>query len=1089
VGSLQINGTYLSYVITGAGDTTPPVLSQTIPLTHATGVSAGTNLVATFRETILPGNGNIELRRSSDGSLVESFTVATSARLAFAGAQLTIDPTNSLPTGQSYYIIIPAGALKDTSGNNYDGILTNTGWKFTVSAPTRLFTDSGSPTNPLWSTILPSLTLGSNDPGPVFGSAIDVNNAAVEVGLYGNRPISAGSLRIHVACHTSTSNFANFSRWFQTDGNTHMLRVFVNDENTATSREGTSSHTEAFMAGGWNFTDKRTYEYTARFTIAQLKQGYTCFQLKNTDNDWAVGLSVGTNGSLTVNNRRDADILVTHPDGSAKNFTGRGFDLRVIDDGEFYKLWIDGVLYASSSYVRPTGVTTFRWGMYFGANKLNAPADFNVILVSGAQIRSWPGILATAPTTIQKANNSTNLNSGSSWSGGAAPGIHNQAAWTSTVTSANSTTLTDDQLWRGLKITNPGGAITINGTSSLALDEAGLDMSTATQNLTINCPLEMTMPSTWTVNAGRFATFAAPISGYPGLTIDGGGTVQLNAPNYYNGSTTVISGTVRVNDHGSLSTGELVLNGGNVSNTVSASLNNDVRLSANAVITTTQLLNLNGSITGTGNLTKNGSGTLSLAGTNSYTGATVVNAGTLSIGQPLSLFTTSAITLASGTVLQPSIDGIILTAPITVASSGNSSTISAPTNAPGIGAVSTLTLRSVLSGSGHVTFTSSVDQNALSTVFLGAKNTYMGNTLLDTSGTNATQIILKLGTNNALPVTTVLTIDGQVGAGTGRFAELHLNGFHQQLAGLTNITRNLRTQRIVNSNISAPVTLTINNSSNHTFSGSLGSSASGSVSGSAMPGSTNGNNFGLTKSGPGTFTLTGANSYSGHTTVSGGTLSLGTNNTGNDASSVIIAASGAMLRLNFTGTDTVAKLIIGTSQKPAGVYGHSSTGATNGGFGVGAMDAYFASGTGTFTVTDSPAAFALWVTENAPVTGNDPASDEDGDGVANVIEFVLGGTSNINDAAKLPKISPVDDHIVFSFTRDQVSIDGSTVVEIEVSPDLTDWTTSYAVPASATINPTGVNVQKNTPFAGRDTITLKLPTTGPNRFARLKVTR
>jgi hypothetical protein len=171
------------------------------------------------------------------------------------------------------------------------------------------------------------------------------------------------------------------------------------------------------MAGGWNYTNNMTYEWTARYTIARLQQGYCCFQLKNIDNDWAVQLSMGTNGSLTVNNRTGTDTVVTNPDGSAKNFTGRGFDVRVLDDGLKYKVWIDGVLYASSSYSRPTGTTTFRWGMYFGANNLNAPSDFNLVLVSGAQIKSWPGNLDAATSTVTKANNTTSVDSGVSWGG------------------------------------------------------------------------------------------------------------------------------------------------------------------------------------------------------------------------------------------------------------------------------------------------------------------------------------------------------------------------------------------------------------------------------------------------------------------------------------------------------------------------------------------------------------------------------------------------------------------------------------------------------------------------------------------------
>ncbi len=874
VGTLQINGSYLDYVITAVGDTTPPTLSNTLPVNNAANILTDANLVATFDETIVAGSGSIELRRISDGSLVESFNVTSSSRLTFSTTRLTINPTNNLPTAQSYYVLIPAGVVEDTSGNSYAGITVNTGWKFTVPVPAVLYTDTGSPANPLWSAILPTLNVNSADPGPVNGSVINVNNAAVETGLYGNRPISVPNQRIHVACNTSTSNFSDFTRWFQTDGNTHVLRVFVNDENTATSRTGTSSHTEAFMGGGWNYTDNMTYEWTARYTIARLQQGYCCFQLKNIDNDWAVQLNMGTNGSLTVNNRTGSDVVVTNPDGSAKNFNGGGFDVRVLDDGLNYKLWIDGVLYASSSYSRPTGTTTFRWGMYFGANNLNPPSTFNIILVSGAQIQSWPGNLNTATTTITKDNNSTNLNNGASWVGTANPGIYKQALWNSTVVAANACTLAIDQDWAGIKIVNPGGNVTINGTATLGLDDSGVDMTAATRDLTMNCPVQLVVPSIWSVATNRTATFNGKISGYPGLTLTGGGTVKLEAANTYSGDTTVTAGTLVANDNSALGSGLLVLNGGNLSNTASCTLGNDVNLSSNAIVTvgTSQNLTLKGSIGGTGALTKSGAGTLTLSEANSYTGSTIVSTGTLALANPSALLSTSSLTLAGGTILQPDLDGAVITAPITLGSSGTTATISAPTNNPGGGVVSTLTLDSTLTGSGNVTFLSSVAQNALSTVYLGAQSTYTGSTLLNTTastdGTTTSgenQIIVKLGTNNALPTTTVLTIDGGNGSGTGRFAELNLNGFNQQLAGLTNVVRSgakaaLRKQRVVNSNISAAATLTINNSSDHTFSGNLGGGANGSVAASAMPGSTNGNNFGLTKSGAGTFTLAGSNS-------------------------------------------------------------------------------------------------------------------------------------------------------------------------------------------------------------------------------------
>ncbi len=1011
-GTLQVIGNHLAYVVAAAGDTSPPVLMARTPANNATGVPGTVTLALDFNETVAAGTGSIELRRSSDASLVESFDAATSPRVTFNAGRLTIQPAAALPAGQ-YYVLIPAGAVRDSSGNGYAGFTSNTAWRFTVTAPATLFTDTGSPSNPPWSQILPTLNVESNDPGPVLGSVINVNNAAVETGLYGNRPISVGSQRIHVACHTSTSSFADFTRWFQTDGNTHVLRVFVDDENTATAREGTSSHTEAFMAGGWNHVDGMTYEWTGRYTMARIFKSFAAFQLKNTDNDWAVQLTMSGSGILTVNNRLGTDVVVTGPDGSPKNFTGGGFDVRVLDDGKDYKLWVDGVLYASGSFTRPTGVTTFRWGMYFGAGNLDPPADFGLVLVSGAQIRSWPGTLATTVSAVTKANNTTNLDSGASWAGGTAPGIHQQALWNSTVGSANTTaTLAAERHWAGLRITSPGAAVTLDGSATLGLEGAGIDMSTATRDLVVNVPLLQAVAAPWNVAAGRTATFNGAIRGYPGLTLNGSGTVRLEAANRFAGDTVVNAGTLVANDNAALSGGRLQLQGGNLANSTSSTLPNEVSFSSNASVdvAASQTLTLSGALDGTGTLTKTGPGTLVLSAANPRTGTTVVNAGTLALSHPAALLPTPGITLAAGSLLQPRIDGVIVRAPVTLGSGAAPASISAPTNSPGGGVLSTLTLRGPLSGSGDVVFTSSVSQNALSTVYLGAPCTYTGSTLLNTTastdGTTTNgeqQIILKLGTHDALPPSTVVTIDGGNGSGTGRFAELNLNGFNQRLAGLTNITRSgakaaLRRQRVVNSSAAAPATLTIDGSDNHTFSGNLGSdTANGSVSSASTPGSTHGNNFGLSKSGPGTLFLTGLNTYQGDTTVTGGTLRLATVNPSNDSSTVTLASTGALLHLDFSGTDTVGRLFIGTVQQPAGTYGHGSTGANNGGKGVGALDTLFAPGTGTLTVTSGPPpGFSSWITGtfangSVPAGKQGPDDDADRDGVANLLEYAIAG--------------------------------------------------------------------------------------------------
>jgi autotransporter-associated beta strand protein len=110
---------------------------------------------------------------------------------------------------------------------------------------------------------------------------------------------------------------------------------------------------------------------------------------------------------------------------------------------------------------------------------------------------------------------------------------------------------------------------------------------------------------------------------------------------------------------------------------------------------------------------------------------------------------------------------------------------------------------------------------------------------------------------NALPPTAVVTLDGENGGNGTQWADLDLAGFDQALAGLTTVARSGRLQRVYNSGTAA--TLTLSNSADYAFGGSLGKAS--------------GNDFGLTKGGTGTFTLSGTNhTYNGPTTVNGGTL-------------------------------------------------------------------------------------------------------------------------------------------------------------------------------------------------------------------------
>jgi autotransporter-associated beta strand protein len=230
-----------------------------------------------------------------------------------------------------------------------------------------------------------------------------------------------------------------------------------------------------------------------------------------------------------------------------------------------------------------------------------------------------------------------------------------------------------------------------------------------------------------------------------------------------------------------------------------------------------------------------------------------------------------------------------------------------------------------------------------------------GGTYADLTVTAGTAMV---GASNGICTTAVVNL------GTDAEATLDLNGFNQQLAGLTRTSAN--TVTVTNSGVSS--VLTIDTTGAPSYPGDV----SGALS--------------LVKSGSGTQTISGDVSYSGDTTVSAGILSLAAANASNEASMVNIGAS-ATLNLTFAGTDTVDKLFVGGIQKSPGVY--EAIGNPGSGIEIAQI-----TGSGTLTVTSGPSLgtdYAGWSATNAP--GQTPDLDYDNDGVENGIEYFMGLSS------------------------------------------------------------------------------------------------
>ena len=303
---------------------------------------------------------------------------------------------------------------------------------------------------------------------------------------------------------------------------------------------------------------------------------------------------------------------------------------------------------------------------------------------------------------------------------------------------------------------------------------------------------------------------------------------------------------------------------------------------------------------GSGSLTKNGTGTLTLTGGNSYTGGTVVNAGSLQITSDAQLGAAPGspatnITLNGGAIYNNN-STPVLSATRTILLGAGGGYLQSGWQPQG----QSFVVDGLITGAGGL----GINWDA-SPVYLNAVNTYHGDTTIGTAAgsywnNTAANPTLALGIDNALPY----------GAGAGNVvfgtsannntATLNLNGHNAHINGLTGGVNAIVDNTVANT---TNVLTVGNNNQTSTFAGVIKNTA-GRVA--------------LTKVGSGIVLLTGTNAYTGNTTVNGGTLgitqpTLATNST-------VTVAGGAFLNLGFAVTNRVASLVLNGASQPAGVY-------------------------------------------------------------------------------------------------------------------------------------------------------------------------
>ena len=419
----------------------------------------------------------------------------------------------------------------------------------------------------------------------------------------------------------------------------------------------------------------------------------------------------------------------------------------------------------------------------------------------------------------------------------------------------------------------------------------------------------------WTVNGA--ARFGAAAGGPPF-----GGTVEIDGQPSFSAMTFAADGYTLAD--GNITSGALQVGPGGATITVD-----------------TGTATISAPLTGSSDLVKQGSGTLSLSGANTYSGSTFVNAGTLSVSGGSALHDGSLVSLAGLSRLEVSGFG---TENIGALQAASATTVDIATfNELRLTGTTNFNVEGALTGAGNL-----VVAGGRLNLSQASGNGFTGNIRLDTDGVSNPSGWLEAVTNNAVSDNATI-IFGNAGTNEIRFLMANRTDTIGGLSGggATDIV-----------DLGATGALTVNQTVASTFSGRI----------------TGGGSF--TKAGGGTMVLTGNNSYTGTTTVSGGTLRIVIGS----LASTDIDITGGTLRVDAAGV-LATGAVVDVTGSLLDVNANQTITTLN------------VSGTAGAVEVDIADGVTLTVTGTATVTSGDVDNTGSGTGTLNAGTFILNGAN------------------------------------------------------------------------------------------------
>ncbi|EBZ6680243.1 autotransporter outer membrane beta-barrel domain-containing protein [Salmonella enterica subsp. enterica serovar Kedougou] len=522
-------------------------------------------------------------------------------------------------------------------------------------------------------------------------------------------------------------------------------------------------------------------------------------------------------------------------------------DGRIDDTGKQYELTTALTWYADRDDAVTDAHGTFNLTNADGSFAVNTVLENVDATLDPASATGWDGtslIKQGAGTLILNAENT--YTGGTTISGGTLVATNVDALGSGDVTDDATLELNtggtfDNAISGSGQVVKSGDdVLTLSGANSYSGGTLISDGTLVASNVEALGSGDVTDNATLELNTG--GTFDNAISGSGKVEKSGDDALTLSGANTYTGGTLISDGTLVASNVEALGTGDVT---------------------DNAVLELNTGGDFDNAISGSGQVEKSGDKMLTLSGSNTYTGGTTINDGML--------VATSVEALGSGDVTNDAV----------------------------------LALNTGGDFANNIGGTGSVVKSGDETLTLSGSNTYTGGTLIS-SGTLVANDVNALGTGDVTDNATLMLNTGgdfinNIG-GTGRVEKsgddtLTLSGTNSYTGGTT-----ISGGTLVATNVEALGTGDVTN--NATLELNTGGDFTNNISGSGQ----------VVKSGDETLTLSGANSYTGGTLISGGTLvasnvnALGSGDIDNYAS-LQLNASGQFVTANLTTHDNATTAI------------------------------------------------------------------------------------------------------------------------------------------------------------------------------------